>query len=86
MKTSRVSRMIQILMALQSGQLYAADDLAKMLGLSRRMLFRDLKDLQKAGVPCHYDKRTHHYTLDPKFFLPAPGLSTQEALALLLLV
>ena len=86
MKTSRVSRMVQILTALQSGQLYAADDLAKMLGLSRRMLFRDLKDLQRAGVPYHYDKRAHHYTLDPKFFLPAPGLSTQEALALLLLV
>lgn len=86
MKTSRVSRMVQILAALQSGQLYAADDLAKMLGLSRRMLFRDLKDLQKAGVPCHYDKRTRHYTLDPKFFLPPPSLSTQEALALLLLV
>jgi len=78
--------MVQILTALQSGQRYAADDLAKMLGLSRRMVFRDLKDLQKAGVPCHYDKKAHHYAIDPEFFLPASGLSAQEALALLLLV
>ncbi len=86
MKTSRVSRGIQILMALQSGQRYAVDDLAKMLGLSRRTVFRDLKDLQKAGVPCHYNKETGSYTINPNFNLPSPSLSTQEALGLLLLV
>ncbi len=57
-----------------------------MLGVGRRTVFRDLKDLQKAGVPCHYDKKSHCYVIDAKFFLPAPGLSTQEALGLLLLV
>ena len=85
MKASRVSRLVQILTTLQSGQRYAVDDLAEMLGLSRRMIFRDLKDLQKAGVPCHYDKKTCHYTIDPEVFLPASDLSAQEALALLLL-
>ena len=85
MKTSRLSRLIQILTALQSGQRYAVGDLAKMLGLSRRMVFRDLKELQKAGVPCHYDKKACHYTIDPEVFLPASDLSAQEALALLLL-
>jgi len=33
---------------------------------------RDLKDLQRAGVPSHYDKKARSYTIDPKFFLPAP--------------
>ena len=86
MKASRVSRVVQIIMALQSGQHYAADDLAMMLGLSRRTIFRDLKALQTAGVPCHYHKEDRYYTIDPKFFLPAPALSAREALGLLLLV
>ncbi len=86
MRASRLSRVVQILTALQSEQHYRVDDLAKMFGVSRRMVFRDLKDLQKAGVPCHYDKKAHYYTMDPRFFLPAPDLSTQEALGLLLMV
>jgi predicted DNA-binding transcriptional regulator YafY len=86
MKTSRVSRAIQILTALQSGQRYTVDGLAKMLGLSKRTVFRDLEVLRRAGVPCDYEKKTRGYTIDPKFFLPAPNLTTQEALALLLLV
>lgn len=86
MKISRLSRIIQILTSLQSGQSYSADDLAKMLGISRRTVFRDLKDLQKAGVPYHYDKKAHCYTISPEFFLPAPDLSIKETLGLLLLV
>jgi len=78
--------MMQVLIILQSGQHYTIDDLAKMSGVSRRTVFRDLKDLQKAGVPCHYDKKDRCYTIHPEFFLPAPDLSTQEALALFLLV
>ncbi len=86
MKTSRVSRIIQILTALQSGQHYTVDDLAKMLGIGRRTVFRDLKDIQKADVPCYYDKKAHGYTISPEFFLAAPGLNIQETLGLLLLV
>jgi len=86
MKSSRVSRVIRILVILQSGQHQAAADLAKMLGVSRRTVFRDLRDLRKAGVPCYYDKKIRSYTIDAKFFLPAPALSTPEALGLLLLV
>ena len=86
MKTSRVSRVIQILTALQSGQPYMVDDLAKMSGISRRMVFRDLNELRKVGVPCHFDKKARCYVVDPEFFLPAPSLNAQEALGLFLLV
>jgi len=86
MKTSRVSRVIQILMALQSGQSYDVNNLAEMFGVSRRTAFRDLKDLQKVGVPYHFDQKGRCYKIDPEFFLPASSLSTQEALGLLLLV
>ena len=85
MKTSRVSRIIQILTALQSGQHYSVDDLAKILGIGRRTLFRDLKDIQKADVPCYFDKQTRGYTIDPSFFLAAPGLNAKESFGLLLL-
>lgn len=86
MKTSRVSRMFRVVTTLQSGRRNTADDLVKMLGISRRTFYRDLMDLRKAGVPCRYDKRTSHYTIDSRFFLPALGLKSQEALSLLLLV
>lgn len=86
MKTSRISRVLQILTALQSRQPYAADDLAKMLGISRRMVFRDLSELRKVGIPYRFDRKTCRYLIDPEFFLNVPNLDPQEALGLLLLV
>jgi len=86
METGRVRRIIRTLTALQSTQRYAACDLAKMFGTCRRTVFRDLRDLQKAGVPCYYDPKTCSYVIDPKFYLPAPNLSANETLGLLLLV
>jgi len=77
---------IQILTALQSGQPYRVDDLAKMSGMSRRMVFRDLNELRKVGIPCHFDKKACCYVIDPEFFLPALSLNAQEALGLFLLV
>ena len=78
--------MVRILTMLQSGQCYTTGDLAEMLGISRRTVFRDLKDLQKAGVPCYYNEKTGGYNIHREFFLPAQDISPQEALGLLLLV
>lgn len=86
MKVNRVSRILRIITALQSGKRYTADDLGNMLGISRRTVFRDLQDMKKAGVPCHYDTKIHHYSINPKLFMPPMNLSAQEALSLLLLV
>lgn len=85
-KTSRIVRTIRILVALQSAKGYAVEALARILGVSRRTVFRDLRDLQIAGIPCYYDNQTCSYIIDPKFFLPAPNLSAQEALGLFLLI
>jgi proteasome accessory factor B len=78
--------MVRALTTLQSGQRYDIDDLAKMLGRSRRTIYRDLKDLREAGVPWKYDKKNHYYSVDSNFFLPPSKLNTQEALSLFLLV
>jgi len=86
MKTSRISRVVQLLTTLQSGENYAVSDLAKMFGTSRRTIFRDLKELQTVGVPYHYNAKTGSYAIDPEFFLPPIDLNLQEALGLLLLV
>jgi proteasome accessory factor B len=77
---------MQILTTLQAGVSYAVEDLSKMFGMSRRTVFRDLKELRSIGVPCRYDARTSSYTIEPEFFLPPVDLNLQEAMSLLLLV
>jgi len=83
---SRISRIVRVLATLQSGQDYTTDDLAGMLGKSRRTIFRDLKDIQQAGIPIYYDKIKHSYTIDQKFFMPPINLNAQEVLSLFLLI
>jgi predicted DNA-binding transcriptional regulator YafY len=84
MKLSRVSRILHIMTALQSGQKIQVDNLAKMHNLSRRTIFRDLKELKAIGVQYNYDSMTRCYTVDEDFFLPPANLSREEAMALLL--
>jgi len=86
MKRSRVGRMIQILTALQSGQNNRVDDLAQMCTLSKRTIFRDLKELKKIGIPYHYDTKTGTYSTGSGFFLTPINLNRKEAMGLLLLV
>jgi predicted DNA-binding transcriptional regulator YafY len=86
MKHSRVSRIVNILTTLQSGEKYSPADLEQVLGVSRRTVFRDLKELQSIGVPYRYDIKTGGYNIDPKFFLPPIDFNLQEALSLLMLV
>ena len=50
MKSSRVSRVVQVLTTLQTGRGYTAAELSRMFGVSRRTLFRDLKELQNIGL------------------------------------
>jgi predicted DNA-binding transcriptional regulator YafY len=66
-KSSRISRVVRILTALQAGNC-AVDDLAIMSRTSRRTVFRDLKELRSIGVPYHYNATTGDYTIDPEFF------------------
>ncbi len=71
--------------ALQSGQNNRIGDLAEMHKVSRRTIFRDLKELRAIAVPYHYDDKTGTYTMEPEFFLPPINLNLQEAFSLLLL-
>ncbi len=84
MKSERVTRIVKILTALQSGKGFSAGHLSSLLGASRRTIFRDLKELQAIGVPYHYDRGSGSYRIEPDFFLPPIDLNLQEALSLLL--
>jgi len=86
MKLSRISRIVQILTTLQSGHSYSAEELTELVGVSRRTVFRDLKELSSIGVPYRFDKGKGGYMIEPEFFLPSIDLNLQEALSLLLLV
>jgi len=85
-KLGRVSRIVQILTTLQSGHNHSVNELAKLAGVSRRTVFRDLKELGSIGVPYRFDTRAGGYSIDPEFFLPPIDLNLPEALSLLLLV
>jgi len=85
MKRSRLGRMFQTLTALQSGQNNRVDNLVEMQNLSRRTIFRDLKELKEIGIPYNYDAKTGSYSIEPGFFLPPINLNRQEAMGLLLL-
>jgi predicted DNA-binding transcriptional regulator YafY len=76
---------MQILTTLQAGESCTVQELSRIFGASRRTIFRDLRELQAIGIPCHYDPRTGHYTINPEYFLPPSDLNLREALGLLLL-
>jgi len=86
MKISRLSRVVRILTLLQSQQHYSADDLSGILGVSKRTIYRDLKELQAAGVPYRFDPGNSGYSIEPEYFLPPVNLNMSEALSLLTLV
>jgi predicted DNA-binding transcriptional regulator YafY len=83
-KPRRINRLLTLLSALQSAQCCNTHYLSKLLGVSKRTVYRDLTIIRKAGVPCHYKSRVDGYAIDPRFHLLAQTLTTHEALSLLL--
>ena len=86
MKTDRISRIIRLITALQSSENYTMAELAEMVGVSRRTVFRDLRHLQRAGIPYCYHPSTGGYSISSEFYLPPLDLKPEEALSLLMLV
>ncbi|MCP4250825.1 MAG: WYL domain-containing protein [bacterium] len=81
----RIHRLIRLIRVLQEGEFHSVDDLARILGVSRRTVFRDLSSLEAAGVPATFDRQEQGYRLDREHFLPPLSLNFEEALTLLLL-
>jgi predicted DNA-binding transcriptional regulator YafY len=85
MKTTRIYRILRLIVMLQSRRHYTADELAATLNVSRRTIFRDLNVLEQAHVPYHFDADTGGYRIEHDFFLPPVNLTVSEALSLLTL-
>ena len=73
----RADRLFAIIQALRGGRLRRAEDLAALLEVSTRTVYRDLADLQAQGVPID-GARGVGYLLRAGFFLPPLALTAVE--------
>jgi predicted DNA-binding transcriptional regulator YafY len=85
MKYTRVHRLLRLITLIQGSAQLNADKLAEICGVSERNIYRDLKELEGAGVPISFDKETGGYSLRRDFFLRPVDFTLEEAMALVLI-
>lgn len=85
MAYTRIHRLVRILLLVQGERGLNARRLAERCDTTERNLYRDLKELQGAGVPIDHDKESDGYVIRRDFFLRPVELTLDEALATLLL-
>jgi predicted DNA-binding transcriptional regulator YafY len=83
-RTGRVERLLKLMQALQSGRSASVEELARLVGVSRRTVFRDIELLSRAGIPYSFDRATKKYSAARTSLLPPVALTHAEALALML--
>lgn len=78
----RLSRLTAILTILQSGKAITAAELAEKFSVSKRTAYRDLKALERAGVPV-FSEEGKGFSLVDGFRLPPIMFTEEEANALI---
>lgn len=61
---TKTERQLKILMFLQSKNKWTVNAMAKHFGISRRTVFRDLRDIQELNVPMEYDPEGGHKLME----------------------
>lgn len=85
MKPDRITRLLELLMMLQSDAAMDIHRIADELGISRRTVFRDLNVLKSVGVP--FDVVSNQgYRISSVFFFPPTQLKASEAMGLMMLL
>ncbi|MCH7597171.1 MAG: HTH domain-containing protein, partial [Planctomycetes bacterium] len=84
MRTKRIERLLKLLQALQEGVPVTVEELARLIDVSRRTVFRDLSLLGEAGIRFNYDRETRRYTAERPALLPPVSLTHAEALSLMM--
>ncbi|MCS7034752.1 MAG: WYL domain-containing protein [Phycisphaerae bacterium] len=79
---TRIHRLLKIIMLIQSGDGWSCSRLARECRATQRTIYRDLKELDGAGVPLFFDSETGGYRIRADFFLPPVQLTLEEALAI----
>ncbi|CAM4035905.1 YafY family protein [Cohnella lubricantis] len=80
---NKTERLLAIVMELQRSKLLTADELAEVLGVSIRTVYRDMQVLSEAGVPI-VGETGLGYSLMEGYFLPPISFTVEEAVSLLL--
>lgn len=78
----RVSRLLEIIIALEAGGEWRSANLAERFGVSRTRIFNDIRALREAGVPIL--RTGKGYRIAESFFLPSLCLTPCEVLSLVL--
>lgn len=85
MHNNRFQRVLRLLMFLQSGPRFNAEELAREFDVSRRTIFRDINTLRDMGIPVQFDEGNDAYRLSREYqFGKAPHLTGDELAALAL--
>ena len=63
---------------MQEGPSYDPDELAKIFGISKRTIFRDLKTLEALDIKVKFDRREDGYKISDRYTL-GPALKADEA-------
>ncbi len=82
MAGTRLPRLFRLVTLLQSRTTRRAKDLARVMGVSERTVFRDLEALSAAHIPVHFDSVEGRYRINSDYFLPPIQLTLGEAMAL----
>lgn len=84
-KYTRIHRLLRIVTLAQGHTGWTPAKLADECDVDERTIYRDIREIEGAGVPIFFDADSGGYRLRGEFFLPPVSLTAEEALALALL-
>jgi len=79
-QADRMGRILKVLRLIQSRGRWNHQAIADEVGCTVRTVYRDLKALEYAGVPCYFDNVYQCCTIRPYYQFPVVGLTEEEAL------
>lgn len=85
MSVKRTSRLLKLLIMLQSESHASPEYISERLNICRRTIYRDIQSLVEAGIPCYFDHSANQYRVSKSFFMPPPNFTEREAFSLLLI-
>lgn len=81
-ETRRIHRLLHIIESCQNGCGVTLEQLAAELRVTARTVYRDIRVLKEARIPCRCDPPSGTYRIDQEFFVRPVEFTVDEALAL----